>query len=236
VTEQHRHNKEKLAEKLEVEFTNRTLKRTIGKHLDFSRAFYINEKGDFGMIDACLERDGLVISSVTEEDLPRIWSWYKDVKRYKYATGLDHPITFDEMKRKYMEACCSRWEFFFKISDKSDNIMLGVVKGRIHYLLKDEAWISSILIDEAYQNTGIGHIVVSMLEEYFRSTWCIKWLYTGVASSNKAGLDFWMSNKYQKVRKTRYQIVLDEKPEDIIIMVKNLDTDGARTVSFCQTN
>ncbi|MDN5277403.1 MAG: hypothetical protein PWR01_1368 [Clostridiales bacterium] len=177
------------------------------------------------MIKHRLERDGLLIAPVTQEDLPQIWLWYSDVERYKHATGLDRPITFEEMRDKYIEACCSRWEFFFKVVEKQHGIMLGVVKGRVHYLLKDEAWISSILIDEAYQGAGVGHAVVSMLEEYFRSVWLMRWLYTGVVASNIAGLEFWRSMGYAEVRKTRYQIMLDDKPEDIIIMAKNLECD-----------
>ncbi|MFS8500678.1 MAG: GNAT family N-acetyltransferase [Caldicoprobacter sp.] len=175
------------------------------------------------MIKHCLERDGLLIAPVTREDLFQIWLWYSDVERYKLATGLDRPITFAEMRDKYIEARCSRWEFFFKVVEKRHGIMLGVVKGRVHYLLKDEAWISSILIDEAYQGAGIGQMVVSMLEEYFRDVWLIRWLYAGVVASNTAGLQFWRSMGFSEVRKTRYQIMLDDKPEDIIIMAKNLE-------------
>ncbi len=175
------------------------------------------------MIEHRLERDGLLIAPVTKEDLFQIWLWYSDVERYKHATGLDKPITFEEMRDKYIEARCSRWEFFFKVVEKQHGIMLGVVKGRVHYLLDDEAWISSILIDEAYQGVGVGHTVVSTLEEYFRSVWLIRWLYTGVLASNVVGLEFWKSMGFAEVRKTRYQIMLNDRPEDIVIMAKNLE-------------
>jgi ribosomal protein S18 acetylase RimI-like enzyme len=185
------------------------------------------------VIKTCLGRGKLTIEPVTEEDLPQVWSWYRDIKRYKYATGLNHSISFDELRKKYMEAYCNRWEFFFKISDKECGIMLGVIKGRVRYLLKDEAWISSLLIDETYQNTGVGRAVVCMLEEYLKDVWSVRWLYTGVTGSNDTGLLFWKNNNYQKVRKTRYQIVLDEKPEDIIIMVKNLGNAICEPTALC---
>lgn len=185
------------------------------------------------MIETCLGRGKLIIEPVREEDLPQVWSWYRDVKRYKYATGLDHSISFNELRKKYMEAYCNRWEFFFKIGDKEREIMLGVIKGRVRYLLKDEAWISSLLIDENYQNRGIGHAVVCMLEDYLKDVWSIRWIYTGVTGSNDTGFLFWESNNYQKVRKTRYQIVLDEKPEDIIIMTKNLKDVINAPIALC---
>lgn len=178
------------------------------------------------MIEHRLERGGLLIAPVAQEDLFQIWLWYSDVERYKHATGLGKPITFEEMRDKYLEARCSRWEFFFKVVEKRYGIMLGVVKGRVHYLLNDEAWISSILIDEAYQGAGVGHAVVSALEEYFRSVWLIKWLYTGVLIGNTAGLEFWRSMGFTEVRKTRYQIMLDDRPEELVIMAKNLECSG----------
>lgn len=178
------------------------------------------------MIEACLERDRLLISPVTRGDLIRIWLWYSDVEKYRLATGLNRPITFKEMKDRYIEARCSRWEFFFKVVEKKRDAILGVVKGRVHYLLKDEAWISSILIDEAYQGAGVGRTVVSMLEEYFSREWLIRKLYTGVVASNIDGLNFWRSAGFSEVRKTRYQIMLNDRPEDVIIMAKNLRREG----------
>ncbi len=100
--------------------------------------------------------------------------------------------------------------------------MIGVIKGRIDYDNNEEAWISSILIDNSFQRKGIGSNAVDLLIELLGRNYGIKSILIGTLSGNAIGKRFWKKLGFNYIRTIDQYIKLNSKTEDFIIMRKEL--------------
>ncbi len=100
--------------------------------------------------------------------------------------------------------------------------MIGVLKGRIDYDNSEEAWISSILIDSSFQNSGFGTRAVSSIIKMLKDTYDIKVVLIGILSGNRIGREFWHKMGFSYIRTIEQYIKINNKNEDFIIMKKDL--------------
>lgn len=178
------------------------------------------------MLTINLKMENLCFKDVTKESLEDLLKLYNQNEINIYATGIDRPMSLEDIKQKYMEVLVNSHEFFaciFSCDPQSNKKkMVGVIKGRIDYDNNEEAWISSILIDNSFQNNGIGTKVVKSIIKMLKDTYDIKAVSIGILSGNGIGRGFWSKMGFNYIRTIEQYIKLNNKNEDFIIMKKDL--------------
>ena len=178
------------------------------------------------MLTINLNHDNLFFKDVNKEDLKDVLKLYNQNEINMYATGIDRPMSYEDINQKYLEVLVNSHEFFAGIfteyGEKSENKMIGVIKGRIDYDNNEEAWISSILIDSRFQKLGIGTKAVSSILKMLKDTYDIKTVMIGILSGNSIGRAFWNKIGFCYIRTIEQYFKLNNKTEDFIIMKKDL--------------
>jgi RimJ/RimL family protein N-acetyltransferase len=174
------------------------------------------------MLTLNIQIDGLVFKDITKEDLVAVLELYNQNEQNIYATGIDRRMSLEDINEKYLEVLVSSHEFFTGIFTSEDGHlqMVGVVKGRIDYENNDEAWISSILIDNRYQRLGIGTKAVYALMLMLDRSYDVKRFYAGIISGNEVGKCFWQKLGFKHLRTIEQYIKLKNMAADFIIMEK----------------
>jgi ribosomal protein S18 acetylase RimI-like enzyme len=174
------------------------------------------------MFSLNIQNDVVYFRDIKLEHLPYILNWYNKVDDFKFATGIDSPITYETMKKKYAEVAICSNEFFVGIFNKSESKMIGILKGRLHYNEKDAVWISSIAIDSKYQSKGYGSIALNLLLSYLKDRNIIKCVYLAVIEENDQGRRFWTKHGFKTLRKIVNHIKLQDRQQNAIIMFRQL--------------
>ncbi len=155
-------------------------------------------------------------------DLHKVLEWYNKVDDFKFATGIDFPITLEVLKQKYAEVVISKNEFFVGVYSSREQNMIGLLKGNLKHELENIMWISSIVIDPAYQNKGLGRESVNLLIRYLQKNNGINEVYLAVIEDNIQGRIFWEKQGFTELRKMQNHLKLHDKPQNVIIMFRNL--------------
>lgn len=179
-----------------------------------------------GMLTINLNNENLFFKDINKDDLQEVLKLYNQNEINIYATGIDRPMSYEDICQKYLEVLVNSHEFFAGIficnEDCTKNQMIGVIKGRIDYDNNEEAWISSLLIDSSYQKNGIGTKSVSAILKMLKDTYDIKTVMIGTLSGNHIGREFWSKIGFSYIRTIQQYIKLNNKTEDFIIMKKDL--------------
>lgn len=156
------------------------------------------------------------------KDLAKVLIWYNKVDEFKFATGIDFPITLEILKQKYAEVVISQNEFFVGIYSCKKEEMIGILKGNLKFETGNIMWISSIVIDPAFQNMGYGTETVNLLINYVKLKSKVNEVYLAVIEDNIQGRTFWQKQDFKILRKINNHIKLNDKPQNVIIMYKNI--------------
>ena len=77
-----------------------------------------------------LENERIKIITLSSNDIPVLLQWYNNSHEFKYATGNDSPITFEQLYMKIAETLISENEILAGIYLKNDNkTIIGTIKG-----------------------------------------------------------------------------------------------------------
>ena len=158
---------------------------------------------------------------IKTEHLPRILDWYNKIDDFKFATGIDAPISMGILMGKLAEVRISSEEFFVGIHLRQSE-MIGVLKGRVQNRIRSTAWINSIVIDPLYQKKGYGSSAIELLLWYLSTQKGTQTVLLSVIEENTAGVEFWSKNGFQKIRRIENHIILQDKGQNVIIMQKTL--------------
>lgn len=174
------------------------------------------------MLTLNIQVDNLIFKDITKEDLGDVLDLYNQNEQSIYATGIDRMMSLEDINEKYLEVLVNSHEFFTGIFLREDAAlrMVGVVKGRIDYENSEEAWISSILIDNGYQRLGIGTKAVVALTDMMNKSYDVKRFYIGIISGNDIGKQFWQKLGFSYFRTIEQYIKLKNLAADFIIMKK----------------
>lgn len=168
-----------------------------------------------------MQSDVVYFEDIKLENLPRILKWYNKVDDFRFATGIDHPISLEELTQKYAEVAICSNEFFVGIYGQKEKKMIGILKGRIEYENKHSVWISSIVIDPKYQNRGLGSAAINILLSYLKMNNSITNAYLAVIEDNVQGKAFWLKHGFKELRKIENHLKLMDRQQNVIIMQKN---------------
>lgn len=176
------------------------------------------------MLTINIQSDNLIFKDITKEDLADVLNLYNQNKQNIYATGIDRRMSLMDINEKYLEVLVNSHEFFAGIFCKeyADLKMVGVVKGRIDYENSEEAWISSILIDNRRQRQGIGTKAVNALIDILNKCYDVNRFYIGIIAGNDIGKCFWQKLGFSYFRTIEQYIELKSLAADFIIMKKEI--------------
>lgn len=167
-----------------------------------------------------IQNDVLRLQDIKLEHLPKILEWYNNVDDFKYATGVDTPITLEVLTGRYAEVAISSNEFFAGIYVIDTEGMVGLIKGRVKYREESAVWISSLVIAPKYQRRGIGTVSINLLLNHLKKYNNVMTAYLSVVEENIKGKKFWDKLKFQEVKKIdNYYHILD-KHQNVSIMYK----------------
>jgi ribosomal protein S18 acetylase RimI-like enzyme len=174
------------------------------------------------MFSINIHNETIYFKDINLNDLPQILEWYNKVDEFKFATGIDSPISLEELVKRYADIIISRSEIFTGIYLESGNKMIGILKGSLKYKDKDALWISSIVVDHEYQNKGYGSLAITLLLKYLRINNKVESAFLAVVEENVQGRAFWVKQKFRELKRIENRLKLQRKNQNIIIMSKNL--------------
>ncbi len=174
------------------------------------------------MLSINVDYDGIILKDVKRRDLDGILKWYKKIKDYQYATGLNEPMDIEELIEKYLEVVYSSKEFFVGIHLKDSSKMIGLVKGCIKKEDVNAMWIYSLIVDTNYRRGGYGTTSLKILEYYFEENYNVQKIYISVIKENIEGINFWEKNGFKFMRRMSNHITMNGKQQDIILMTKDI--------------
>ncbi len=179
------------------------------------------------MLTLKFTKDCLMFKDIAKDDLEQILNLYNQNEKNIYATGIDRLMSLEDIHEKYLEVLVSSYEFFTGIFLHNDGSadsskLIGVVKGRIDYENSEEAWISSVLIDNRYQHQGIGTKSVNAIVNHLNHAYDIKKFFIGIISGNSIGRCFWQNMGFNYLRTIEQYMTLNHHAEDFIIMQKEI--------------
>lgn len=172
------------------------------------------------MISLNIGNSHIRIRDLKEEDLQLIFKWYNMADEFRFATGFDEPVWFDELENMYAGAILQVNVFFAGIYNEND-IMIGMLNGRIIADSKSRLWISVFAIDPVYRRKGYGSTALNMLIEHFAAR-NISSIYIAVAEENTGGKRFWERQYFQEIKKIEHTRMRMGGYRDIVIMRREL--------------
>jgi len=176
------------------------------------------------MLGMNIEIEGFTFRDIKKNELAQVLQIYNnDSSETGFGIGSNRNISMEELEEKYLEVLISSHEFFIGIfSNKSDDELIGVLKGRIDYDKSDEAWITSFIIKEEYRNKGIGNKTINAFISYMHKTYDVKSFSAGVISKNTKGINFWSKAGFKHIRTIERYIDINNNFEDFIILKKDI--------------
>lgn len=169
-----------------------------------------------------MQNKTISIKNICFRDLPYVLKWYNNITDFKYATGIDRHVEMEHIEASYTDIAASSSEFFSGIYLKEENIIVGIVKGRVHIGPENAAWISMLLIDTEHQNKGYGSSVTDLILEFFSRKIGAKNVYLSVAEENIDGKGFWEKRGFRELQKLKGHFKTEGRECDVIVMHKRL--------------
>lgn len=188
----------------------------------FARLIKYPELGLDIMFSLNIQNDKVSLKDIRPVHLPSILRWYNQVDDFKFATGIDKPITFEAFRHKYAEVAICSNEFFAGIYRKKDDMLIGILKGSVQSRKDAAIWISSIVIDPGFQNRGYGSSSIGLLLEFFKSCQGIRTVYLAVIEDNRQGIRFWVKHDFTRLRIIKNHFKLQDRACNVIIMQKKI--------------
>lgn len=164
------------------------------------------------MLDVRIKYKDVKISNVREEDLVTIQKLMKKEDFPEEETNLE------ELKDRFLESYISQCEFFLKI-EKND-ILIGILKGRIEFRNENELWIWYFYLTEIYRNTDLGSILMRKLTDYFSKEYDVTQFFVRTIKDEIENRNMWKNIGYKSIRLVKNFYDINGKYMDMVIMKK----------------
>ncbi len=146
------------------------------------------------MLNIHIKDDILHIKNIDKNSIKNIYFIYRNSDEFKYATGIFHPIEYDQFSYQISQFIQRKNVFFLDICLLSGET-IGLIKGSITNK-ENIVWINSMIINTPYQSNGYGKRVIGLLENYLSQMCSIKEIYLSVCKNNISGINFWSKCGY----------------------------------------
>ena len=174
------------------------------------------------MFQLNIRNERIAIRDILPGQLPCILQWYNRVEDFKFATGIEAPITLNTLDGKFAESAASDRDFLTGIHVIGEDRLIGLIKGRIQGKTRDSVWINSIVIDPEFQKRGYGSSAIKLLMCYLKLYSHISRVFLAVALENRGGRIFWEKNGFREMRRMRSGMRLNGRRQEVIIMCREI--------------
>ncbi|HHW49575.1 MAG TPA: GNAT family N-acetyltransferase [Clostridiaceae bacterium] len=147
--------------------------------------------------------DKIYLKNITDSDFADVLKWYNMTDKFKFATGVDKPITMDTLVKRYIETIACGNEFFLGIYLRNEGIIIGILKGMLENEKGGIAWIKSLVIDPSYQRMGYGSSAVGLFLDFLEKNTKIRDVYLTVVEENTSGINFWRKQQFRELRRIK---------------------------------
>ena len=161
--------------------------------------------------------------NISRDDFKELLNFYNSEEDFRFATGIELPLTIRNLYEKYAQTVVSKNEFFIGVYLVENDELIGAIRGGVNGKTQNGLWINSIAIDKNYQNKGYGTKIINSIIDYFDNNYEIDKVYVSVVGINSRAKDFWRKLGFVDLRKMKSSIYLDNKKQEIIIMQKELN-------------
>ena len=100
-----------------------------------------------------VNNNDIYFKNVQLNELTEIYKWYNNIKEYGFATGVENPVSFQDILKEYYKVLSSPEEFFISLYNIS-NEMVGVIKGNF-IEEKKIVWIKVFIIKTGFQKKAM---------------------------------------------------------------------------------
>lgn len=168
------------------------------------------------MIYICENMKTYQMSSIMEEDIEKVRSWYNLQNILK---GEERKV----MNNKEFEDCflgyaLSEEEFFIKITYSED--IVGIIKGHITKGQNDELWITNGMIDRGQDRIKFKEVLEEFLS-LMGEIYGVKICFAGVFEYRGNQCEEFEKNGFEKFRKIKNYFTIDGIKIDGEILFKN---------------
>lgn len=168
------------------------------------------------MFDIHININDINISSIEKEDVIAIQQWINN-QNCNFKDNAN-PLGFKEIYERFLEYYVGEGEFFLKIN--KDNILIGILKGRIEFKNPNEVWFWYFILDDIYRGKGIGSEVIRGVKDYFSNKLGIYDFYTGVSQKDRGVLKFWSKNDFKLIRISKNFFNVNGEEMDMLVLKK----------------
>ncbi|WP_010252363.1 GNAT family N-acetyltransferase [Acetivibrio cellulolyticus] len=169
------------------------------------------------MYNVNVKGEDVYLKNITPVNLEYVLKWYNE-DDFKYATGIEGPVTLNQLTVLYNKIQQSQDHFFSGIFIAATGEMIGVLKGQIKFNNGSAAWINTLIIDQAFQSKGYGTKIVNLFIAYTKMKSNIQRVYLAVAECNSRGDKFWSRLGFEKYGRIDECIRLSGEVQNAIIM------------------
>lgn len=153
------------------------------------------------MIPINIDCGGIVVRNIEMNELDLVLDCVNESSDNLQALGRKSEISIEDLKQRYIETLINSMEFFCGIYQ--NNVMIGIIKGRIENKNPKELCILSFVLLKKYRRKGMGSRVIGCFEKYFESNYSIKNFCAMVMKDNLVAQRFWVKNHYKLTRITQ---------------------------------
>lgn len=168
-----------------------------------------------------IRQEDLVLKDITNDDFKYVISLYINCSKYDYAFGINKEKSIKEIYRDLNGSNYDKESINMIIEYR--NIKVGIIRFYISEINSNQLWINYIIIEEKFQNMGIGKRVVKLFECYFHKKYSVNIALISVVKDNKNGIIFWLKNDYKIVSILKEHVKINNSLSDIILMKKELN-------------
>ncbi len=156
------------------------------------------------MLSCCLSTARLIIRDMHENDFQYVLQMYNTPALYSFATGINHPFSIEELRRKYIESRNCDLSFFCTAWQQQDcGQFIGCIRGFLYKEEQDQKnhlWLSMLMVHEKYLRQHYGKEITEALLKYVKSYFNISEVYISVVIENKTAQKFWTSMGFSLCR------------------------------------
>jgi ribosomal protein S18 acetylase RimI-like enzyme len=165
------------------------------------------------VLDLEMNFEDISISSIEKKDLPQIQILIKNEEPFIYVKD-----SLEDLYERYLESYISECEFFLKISKQ--DILIGVLKGRLEFKNPNESWIWFFYLNAEYRNTGLDSKIIQQVTKYFYEEYGIELFFTRIIKNSEENINFWKKINFEIIRAVKDFYSVNGKYVDMLIMKK----------------
>lgn len=152
------------------------------------------------LIPVNIVKGNYIIRNIESSELDKVLLCINENEENYLSLGMKKQLTIDDLRQRYLETLTNSLEYFCGIF--YEDMIIGIIKGRIENKDLKELWIMSYLIIRKFRGKGIGADIIKYFEDYFSYYYSVDKYCVLVIEDDISDHNFWTNNKYKLTRIT----------------------------------